>query len=249
MSDARRKAELVKDREVLVSLDRLSLGYDGRTIVRDASLTVRAGDRIGLLGPNGCGKTTLLRGVLGLLSPTGGRIDFATSDRRPVIGYVPQIESHDPLFPLTAREIVEMGAYGRMGPLRRLGRAERARADDWLDRVGMGAVARHRYADLSGGQRQRVLIARALMMEPRLLLLDEPTTRVDIASEEAIVDLLNRLWDQEGHALLIVTHNFRLVRRFVRDVVWMLEGRFVKRGPAEEMLSESVIHEVFQGAP
>jgi iron complex transport system ATP-binding protein len=88
-----------------------------------------------------------------------------------------------------------------------------------------------------------------MMMEPRILLLDEPTTRVDVASEEAIVNIVNRLWEEESHALVIVTHNFGLVRRFVRDVVWMIEGRFVKRGPADEMLSEGVIQEVFQGTP
>lgn len=211
-------------------LEGAAFGYGSNTVVAGVDLAVHAGDFIGIVGPNGAGKTTLFRGMLGLIPPLSGRVVCSTRH----VGYVPQREALDAIFPLTAREVVEMGGLGPSLRRRRRARVNRERADELLGRVALGDKARSRFAALSGGQRQRALIARALMVDPALLLLDEPTRGVDRRAEVLIMNLLREL-NGEGLAVLLVSHQLGLVRDSVRRVLWVSDGR-VRAGTTEDVL-------------
>lgn len=227
----------------LLAAHAASFGYGDKVVVRDVELEVRAGDFVGIVGPNGAGKTTLFRGLLGLIRPFAGRVE-----RGPVaIGYVPQRESLDPIYPLRVDEVVHMGAYGELRGLRRLSRDARERARTHLERVGLLERAGDPFSSLSGGQRQRALIARALMVEPRVLLLDEPTSGVDRLAQERILELLTDLNQREGLAVLLVSHQIGLVRASVRDALWVADGR-VLRGPTEELLDPTRLDALYAGA-
>ena len=185
---------------VLLRLGAANLGYRRRhPVLAGVELELRAGEFVGLEGPNGSGKSTLLRTLLGLLPPLTGELE-----RAPVrIGYVPQRERLDILFPLSVREVVELGARRRPGPERVLAA---------LEAVGLGAEARAPFSRLSGGQRQRVLLARALVSEPELLALDEPTVGVDEESLERIESVL-ATQHAAGTTLVLVSHDAALLRR------------------------------------
>jgi manganese/iron transport system ATP-binding protein len=158
-----------------------------------------------------------------------GTLHYGFDRTESPLGYVPQREALDPTFPLTAREVVLMGTYARLRPLRRVGRHERNLATRCLDQVGLGALAEQRFASLSGGQTQRVLIARALAAEPRLLLLDEPTSGVDAEATTAIMNIVARL-NRDGLTILLVTHHVRMLHGLASAVVWVQGGRVVRGG-------------------
>ncbi|MBK7877124.1 MAG: ABC transporter ATP-binding protein [Planctomycetes bacterium] len=227
----------------LFVLDGAAFGYGGRTVLSGVTLRVEPGAFVGLVGPNGAGKTTLFRGLLGLVRPMGGT---AVRHAR-AIGYVPQRETLDVLFPLTVREVVEMGCYSRLRGLRGLRAEERALALTVLERVGLAAHAREPFSSLSGGQRQRALIARALLVQPDVLLLDEPTSGVDRPAQRAILDLLLELNRRDGIAILLVSHELALVREAVREAWWVADGR-VERGEPRELLSPQGLDRLFGAA-
>lgn len=224
----------------LLILRDASFGYAAHPVVAGVDLTVDAGAFLGIVGPNGSGKTTLFRGMLGLIPPLTGTVERLTD----AVGYVPQRESLDALYPLRADEVVQMGAYGRLRGWRGLPRAERELARTCLLRVGLSDRALSPFSSLSGGQRQRVLIARALMAKPRLLLLDEPTRGVDRSAEKLILDLLLELNQREGVAVLLVSHQLPLVRRAVDEVLWVSDRR-VERGKAAELLAPESVDRLF----
>jgi zinc transport system ATP-binding protein len=188
----------------LLRLDEADFGYEGRPVVRRASLEIRPNEFVLLLGSNGSGKTTLMRGLLGFLPPLAGRVE-----RRPRlrIGYVPQRETLDPLYPLSAEGVTRLGTWRDLPFWRLGGRHERERAHAALEACQAAGFARQRYGSLSGGQRQRVLLARALASDPELLLLDEPTAGVDAEAERGILDLLHGLRETRGLAIWMVTHH------------------------------------------
>jgi ABC-type Mn2+/Zn2+ transport system ATPase subunit len=219
--------------EPLIILKDVAVGYSGRAVLSNVSLSLARGDSVGLLGANGSGKTTLLKTIAGVLPPVSGRVRFG-QDKRPVIGYVPQRESLDQAFMLSCLEVVLMGACGRVGPGKFLGRSEREFARECLDRTGLQDLKNRRFAELSGGQKQRVLIARALMARPDTLLLDEPTAGVDPAATEAIADLLQRL-NQDGITLVMVNHDLPVVQRVARRVLKAHNGAVTER-PLSEMV-------------
>jgi ABC-type Mn2+/Zn2+ transport system ATPase subunit len=224
----------------LVRTSGAAFGYGRKPVLSQVDLEVAPGDLIGIVGPNGSGKTTLFRGLLGLLPPLAGRVELNTG----AVGYVPQRETLDPIYPLTVEEVVHMGCYARLvGALRRVSDADRALADECVARVGLSERRRELFASLSGGQRQRALLARALMTRPRLLLLDEPTSGVDRGAEEEILDLLREL-GKEGLAVLLVSHQLGLVREAVHEALWVCGGR-VTRGPAEEILTPEALDELY----
>jgi len=231
----------------LLRLDDVSLGYAGRPVLEHVSLGIEQGTFCALLGPNGAGKTTLFRGMLGLIPTLAGRIEYGFDRRGTPPGYVPQKESLDPIFPLTAYEVVLMGAVARVPPLWPVGRRRRRVAAECLARVGLGDAAEQPFWALSGGQKQRVLIARALAVEPRLLLLDEPTAGVDPGAEAAIIDVIAGLNRDEGLTIVIVSHHLRLVRAVVDSVIWV-EAGVVRQGPTAEMLSPERLVDAFGAA-
>jgi ABC-type Mn2+/Zn2+ transport system ATPase subunit len=231
----------------LLRLEGVSLGYGGRLVLRDVTLALERGELAALLGPNGAGKTTLFRGILGLIPVLAGRIEHGFDRRATPPGYVPQKETLDPIFPLTAYEVVLMGAAAGVPPLRPVGRRRRALAAECLTRVGLGDAAEQPFWALSGGQRQRVLIARALAVAPRLLLLDEPTAGVDPGAEAAIMDVIARLNRDEDLTVVLVSHHLRLVREVARTVMWVDAGT-VTKGTTGAMLSTERLVEAFGAA-
>jgi ABC-type Mn2+/Zn2+ transport system ATPase subunit len=232
---------------MLLRLHDVSLGYGGRPVLEHVSLGIERGTFCALLGPNGAGKTTLFRGMLGLIPVLAGRIEYDFDRRVTPPGYVPQKESLDPIFPLTVHEVVLMGAAARVPPLWPVGRRRRRVAAECLARVGLSQAAEQPFWALSGGQKQRVLIARALAVEPHLLLLDEPTAGVDPGAEAAIIDVIASLNRDEGLTVVIVSHHLRLVRRVAGSVIWV-EGGQVQQGPTAEMLSTERLTDVFGAA-
>jgi ABC-type Mn2+/Zn2+ transport system ATPase subunit len=232
---------------VLLRVTRAAFGYSETPVIAGVDLAIDAGDFVGIVGPNGAGKTTLFRGLLGLIPPLAGTVERFTR----AIGYVPQRETLDPIFPVSAEEVVQMGAYGRLRGLRRLPLEVRELGRRSLDRVGLLERRSVAFSSLSGGQRQRVLIARALMVEPRLLLLDEPTSGVDRAAQAQVMDLLVDLNRRESLAILLVSHQFATIRPTVQRVLWVAEGRVVEGAAGETLRPELLDHPYSssEGAP
>jgi len=200
----------------LIAVERADFGYEGRPVVRGASLVVAPRELVVVLGSNGSGKSTLLRGIAGLLAPLRGSVA-----RRPDlrIGWVPQREALDPHYPVSARDVVMHGAARDLRPWQLAGAAVRGRARAALQACDAVAFAGRRYANLSSGQKQRVLLARALASEPHALLLDEPTAGVDPETERALLDLLRELCRARGFAVWMVTHHVHAIAgRFDRAV-------------------------------
>jgi len=208
----------------LLRVDGADFGYEGRAIVHRASLVIQANEFVVLVGSNGSGKSTLLRGILGLLPPLAGRIERREGLR---IGYVPQRETLDPLYPLSGADVVMMGAVRDLRPWQRIRKVDRARAQAALEACGATGFATQRYAALSGGQRQRVLLARALATDPELLLLDEPTAGVDPEAERSLLDLLGQLAHTRHLAVWMVTHHLHAIAGRFDRVATVEEGRVV----------------------
>ena len=214
-----------------VELDSVDFAYDhGPLVLRGMDLRVDAGEFVAIAGPNGGGKTTLVRLILGLEQPTAGRIEVSPRRR----GYLPQRAQTPIDAPLTVRELVSAGRVPRsrlLGPARG---SDRRAVRDAIDRVGLGDRADRRLATLSGGQQQRAFIAKALAGEPELLALDEPTTGVDVEAQEAIAALLQRLGRELGMTILYVSHEFGAVEDFVERIV-LIRERVVFDGPPADL--------------
>lgn len=218
----------------LVSLQEVELGYDSTPILEGINLAIYPGTLVGLAGPNGSGKTTLFRAILGLLPIRGGSL----SRNCPLsnFGYVPQSAALDPQFPLSVGEIVEMGAYGRVKPYQPFPMEERKRIGEVLDMVGMRQRIGKSFFSLSGGQKQRVLIARALMVDPKIMILDEPLSGVDEETRRSIAELLIRLAREKNLAVFFSSHDLEMVQRVADKIVrvdkgrvWMEEGKGLQR--------------------
>jgi ABC-type Mn2+/Zn2+ transport system ATPase subunit len=225
----------MSDPTPLVTLRDATIGYARTPLLAGLDLEVPPGDFLALVGPNGGGKTTLLRALLGVLPLLAGQ----RLAPRPVhIGYVPQRDQVDAIWPLTAGEVVLMGRTAALGPLRRPGQADRRAAATALARVGIGELTGRFYGELSGGQRQRTLIARALAAEPELLALDEPTNGMDPASELATMDVLRELHaDGAGPAVVMISHRLDAVANYARRLAFVdKEQALFRVGPLEEML-------------
>ena len=222
----------------LVEVSGLVTGYaPGRPALNGVTFSLDAGEALAVLGPNGGGKTTLLRLLLGELPVMAGT---CVVGGRPA--YVAQSGRARLDFPVSALDVVLMGAYARTPVWRRLGRTERDRAMAMLDRVGLTAQAGTQFGALSGGQRQRVLIARALLQDTPLLLLDEPFTGVDRASEAGLLGILDEL-RAEGRGLLVSTHDIDHARRW--DKVLCLNGTQVAFGPPADALTTQALHATY----
>lgn len=224
----------------LASVRNLSVAYAGPPVLSGVEFDVTAGTRIAVLGPNGGGKTTLFRALLGELPPVTGGFDL--HDR---VGIVAQTERSRLDFPVSALDVVLMGTVGRLPWYRRPGAGERRDAREALAAVGLAEHADRSFGDLSGGQRQRVLVARALVQKARLLLLDEPFTGLDAPSSDQLEQLLQDLAAQ-GHALLIATHDVEQARSW--DLVLCLNRRQIAFGTPEEALTKDSLAATYGGA-
>jgi zinc transport system ATP-binding protein len=208
-------------------LEHVSFSYGpGPPVLRDVDLEVERGEFVAIAGPNGGGKTTLVRLVVGLAEPTSGHLEVFTRK----IGYLPQRAQAGIDAPLTVRELVTAGRASRTRLFGPLSSTDREAVGEAIDRVGLEPQADRRLATLSGGQQQRAFIAKALAAEPELLVLDEPTTGVDVEAQDAIAALLQRLRDELGMTILYVSHEFGAVERFVERLV-LVRGEIVFDGP------------------
>jgi ABC-type Mn2+/Zn2+ transport system ATPase subunit len=218
----------------------LRAGYGGEPAIDDVSFTLRPGERLALLGPNGGGKTTLLRVLLGELTPLAGRLEVGEA-----CGSVPQTERTRLDYPISALEVATMGALSRLPWWRRPGHGDRADAAAALKRVGLAELAAATFGELSGGQRQRVLIARALVQDARVLLLDEPFGGLDRVSSERLDELIASL-AEEGRGIVIATHDLDQARGW--DSVLCLNQRQVAFGPPAATLDRTVLEATYGGA-
>jgi ABC-type Mn2+/Zn2+ transport system ATPase subunit len=227
----------------LVRLDDASIGYGGRALLDGVSVDVEPDDFLAIVGPNGGGKTTLLRTLLGTLPPAAGS---RTAEGRLRIGYVPQRDHVDALWPLATGDVVVMGRVPLAGPGKRIGAADVEAARRALDRVGLGDLRGRSFGTLSGGQRQRTLIARALAAEPRLLALDEPTNGMDPAAELSAMDLLRELHGAGGIAVVMVSHRLEAVANYARRLAFVDKDQGLwKVGPLEEMLRPEALSHLY----
>jgi ABC-type Mn2+/Zn2+ transport system ATPase subunit len=218
----------------------LATGYGGRPAIEDVSFRVSRGDRIGLLGPNGGGKTTLFRAMLGDLSPLRGSLHVDTR-----CGVVPQTERSRLDYPVSALDVALMGSLSHLPWWRRPGRAERGTALEALRAVDLVGLADTTFGELSGGQRQRVLIARGLVQEAGLLLLDEPFSGLDSDSAERLEGLISEL-AAEGRAVIVATHDLEQARRF--DLVLCLNRRQIAFGEPDRVLDREVLEATYRGS-
>jgi manganese/zinc/iron transport system ATP- binding protein len=233
---------------IALEIHDMTVAYHRRPVLWDVDLAVPEGKLVGIVGPNGAGKTTLIKAALGLVPLASGKVEIygkPYAEQRHLVGYVPQRESVDWDFPVTVRDVVLMGTYGRLGWFRRPGRTERELADRCLDQVGMRAFAKRQIRQLSGGQQQRVFLARALAEEAKVYFLDEPFSGVDAATEQAIVTLLQAL-RSAGKTVFVVHHDLQTVREYF-DYVILLNMRLVACGPVEDTFTNDNLQKTYGG--
>lgn len=231
-----------------IAVEDMTVAYGERPALWDVDVTVPQGTLAAIVGPNGAGKSTLIRAILGLVRPAAGRVEIfgrPYEEQRRLVAYVPQRGSVDWDFPTSVLDVVTMGRYGSLGWLRRPGRIERQAALEALDQVGMAALAGRQISQLSGGQQQRVFLARALVQDARVYLMDEPFQGVDAVTERAIVDLLRRL-RENGRTVVAVHHDLQTVAEYF-DHVTLLNVRLVASGPVGEVFTEENLRAAYGG--
>lgn len=225
----------------------LTVSYDRKPVLRRVDLTVEKGRLVAIVGPNGAGKSTLLKAILGLVQVDAGSIrvfDQPAQSVRKEIAYVPQTDSADWDFPVTVREVVMMGRYGRLGLFGRPRRRDREIVAECVEIVGMSDFADRHIRQLSGGQQQRIFLARALAQEATILLLDEPFAGVDARTEAALFDLIEQ-FSAQGKTLIVVNHNLQVLERF--DAVLLLNEQVVAFGSYEQVVNETNLRRTYGG--
>lgn len=237
--------------KTIIRFNHATFGFPGVVALRDISLDITEGEFVGVIGPNGSGKTTLCRAVLGLMAPVEGSLrifDCACEElrchHRARIGYLPQKGMIDRNFPVTVLEAVMMGRYGALGLFKRPSRRDREIALEALAHVGMDSHRDTALGHLSGGQQQRVLIARALAQQPQVLLLDEPTTGLDITTQHSVVELVQHLHRELGLTVLLITHDINMIRSRVDRLV-LLKTRLFAAGPPHDVLKPEILSQVY----
>ena len=216
--------------------------HRGRPVASSIDLEVPRGTYLGIVGPNGCGKTTLLKTIVGILRPLEGSMRWGGGRAR--IGYVPQHDSIDPIYPFLAIEVVLLALGTERVVSAFPPRDARERAKEALARVGLADQMHRGYAELSGGQRQRVLVARAMALDPEVLALDEPTSQLDPGNAERLLDLIEDMRRERGLTVLLVTHDLTLVARHASHVLAMVEGRHAS-GPTREILTTERLTDLY----
>jgi zinc transport system ATP-binding protein len=233
-------SEAMPASNALIRADGVTLAYPGKLVVRDLRLEIRAGEFWCLLGANGTGKTSLLRAILGLLPVQSGRLQFAAGVSAASIGFVPQHCSWSRTVPTTVREFVSLGTVGlRLGAAERMDRLRRA-----LLTVALDDLEGNDLWSLSGGQRQRAMIARGLVREPRILLLDEPTASLDPAAEGSLLALVARVNGEAGVTVLLVTHDLSVADRYATHVALFHDGE-VEVGPRADVLRHDNLERIY----
>lgn len=238
----------------VIEFDHFSLNYGQRRVLNDIHLRIPTSSCIGIIGPNGSGKTSLIRSIVGLNQATQGKVRvFGESPRRhwrrqQQIGYVPQLKSIDKNFPISVYEVVMLGRVGRLGPFRFPKKEDHHIVSEALIRVKMIDMADRPIGQLSGGQQQRVFIARALAQQSKLLLLDEPATGLDIPTQQSIYELLEQLHD-DGITTLTTTHDLLALDFHHFGRILCLNERVIAFGPPDKVLTPEILTKTFSGFP
>jgi zinc/manganese transport system ATP-binding protein/zinc transport system ATP-binding protein len=232
----------------IVSIEALTGGYNGESVLESIDLTISRGDFVGLVGPSGSGKTSLLKAILGTLDVYDGRVlvkGVDASVRRPRVGYVPQLETIDWDFPVTVEEVVMMGCTMNFPLFPWVTGSQRKSAAQMMENLGIYTLAKRHIRDLSGGQQQRIFLARALVGDQAILLLDEPTSGVDIKTRDDIMHLLHGL-NHQGITVIMTTHEINSVAAHLPRVV-CLNGRILADGPPSKVLTTEILTETYGG--
>lgn len=231
-----------------IEVEDLTVAYKDKPVLWDIDLTVPEGVLMAIVGPNGAGKTTLIKAILNLVKTAAGRIRIygeSSSDQRRLVGYVPQRGSVDWDFPTSVKDVVMMGRYGALGWMKRPGKKEQELALQALEKVGMTQFAERQISQLSGGQQQRVFLARALVQDAKVYLMDEPFQGVDATTERAIVSLLQDL-RASGKTVVVVHHDLQTVSEYF-DWTALLNVRLIASGPVGEVFTEENLRITYGG--
>ncbi|MGC9453743.1 MAG: ABC transporter ATP-binding protein [Phycisphaerae bacterium] len=234
----------------------LSVSTGAGEILRLRRHRIEAGELVALLGPNGAGKTTYLRCLLGMQSHARGQLSVLGRELarlgagemaalRQRVGYVPQMLPARSEMPLTVREVVAIGRTGVRGLLRRLRREDRRIVDEWIDRLGLSELAQRGFGDISGGEQRKTLIARAMVQQPEMLLLDEPTANLDLGWRERIVALIDELYRSMSLTVILVCHELEVLPPSCGRVVVLEDGRVVADGACADVLTTALIEELY----
>ncbi len=229
-------------RTPLITLEHCSVAYDGIEVIHGVTTSIRRGDLVGIVGPSGAGKTSLLRAMLGTVELNNGSVTWAPNMK---VGYVPQLETVDWSFPVTVRDVVLMAAH-RSSPRPWVSKATVRRSDELLEQLGIAEFANRHIRALSGGQQQRVFLARALFAEPDVLLLDEPTSGVDVKTRHEVLHLLDDL-HKGGLAVVLTTHDLNGIAAHLPRLL-CVNGRLVGEGTPHEVMTPAILEETY-GAP
>jgi zinc transport system ATP-binding protein len=230
----------------VISLRGVWVRLGGETVLQDITFSVKEGSFLGIIGPNGAGKSTLLRVILGLVRPEKGEVKVLGMDPRRLreelhhVGYLPQNVLFDPLFPVSVYDVVMMGRICCIGPLRFPGRKDREAVLESIQAVGLKGLERRPIGELSGGQQKRTFLARALCLETRVLLLDEPTAGLDLEGQESLLSLIANLKDEKGLTVVLVSHDLGVLSRYADELVCIRKTMHLHGRPSEVLGSEGL---------
>ena len=237
----------------IIKLDNVSVSYKEDIVLKNISLVVNEGEFLTILGPNGAGKTTLLTTINGLGRILNGKVrifgniltEKNAANLRKEIGYVPQIINIDPRFPISVKEVVEMGRLSKIRPFKKLNEDDEEIVYQAMKLTGILNLSQRPIGHLSGGEQQKVAIARAIAQEPKIMLLDEPTSNLDLSAQKGILDLIEKIYLEKKITTLMVTHILNHIPRCTGRIVLMKEGRIVKQGKKEEVLKEEILSTLY----
>jgi ABC-type Mn/Zn transport systems, ATPase component len=244
--------DLPANNEPLVSVKNISFSFGSTKVLDDISLAVTTGDFLAIIGPNGSGKSTLVKIILGIYAVAAGSVELLEEDIRSFrqwdkIGYVPQKSTNiDPFFPVSVREVVGMGLLSKKSFPRFLRRKDESLINQALEQVDLKDVKTRRIGELSGGQQQRVFIARAIVNQPSLLFLDEPTTGVDAETQERFYSMLGTLNRANKITIVLITHDLGIINKRVNKIA-CLNQRLVFHGTHEDFCNSEVVQELLRG--
>lgn len=233
-----------------IDVEQLTVNYERTSVLWDINFSIPKGKLVGVIGPNGAGKSTLLKSLVGIVSPIAGKIEFdgrSFKQVRQKVAYVPQRSSVDWDFPITAFDLVLMGSYGRLGMLKWANRKEKEKAKKVLEKVGMLPFADRQIRKLSGGEQQKLFVARALLQEAEIYLLDEPFAGIDAEAEKSILALFDTL-QREGKTVIAVHHDLNTAEKYFNWIIF-LNTCLIASGPTSEVFSKENISRTYGRSP